>query len=48
MMPPAKLVPFLGMLVGLSACAVAVIYFGAIPWALRRLVDATLWFFGAI
>jgi hypothetical protein len=30
----------------LAVGAFAVIYYGAVPWALGKVLDATLWFFG--
>lgn len=36
----------LGVLVALAAGAVAIVYYGAIPWALHAAVAASLWVLG--
>ena len=35
--------PSVGMFVALAIVASAVIYCGAVPWALSRVIGATLW-----
>jgi hypothetical protein len=41
-----NLVPSLGVYLALAVVAVAVIYYGAVPWALGKAIGATLWLFG--
>ena len=38
--------PSIGMFAALALAAFAAIYFGAVPWALRRVIGATLWLLG--
>jgi hypothetical protein len=42
----ASVIPSCGVFVVLAAGAFAVIYFGAVPWALGRAIGATLWMLG--
>jgi hypothetical protein len=42
----SKLVPSFGVLIALGVVAAAIIYFGAIPWALARVIGAALGLFG--
>ena len=41
-----RLVPSFGILLTLAVCAAGIVYFGAIPWALGRVIGATLGMFG--
>jgi hypothetical protein len=42
----ASVVPSLGALIAFAIGAFAVIYYGAVPWALSRTIDATFWLLG--
>ena len=42
----ASLLPSVGAFVALAMIAFAVIYYGAVPWALSRVVGATFWLLG--
>jgi len=46
MATPSSRAEILGLVVALAAGAVAVIYYGAVPWALHEAIAATLWLFG--
>ena len=41
-----SVVPSLGAFAALAMLALAVIYYGAVPWALSRAIGATLWLLG--
>jgi len=41
-----SLLPSVAGFIALAALAVAAIYYGAVPWALHRSVDAVFWLFG--
>jgi hypothetical protein len=42
----ASLVPSVGAFLALAIGAFALIYYGAVPWALSRAIGATFWLFG--
>jgi hypothetical protein len=42
----ASLVPSVGAFLALAIGAFAVIYYGAVPWALSRVIGATFWLLG--
>ena len=42
----ASLVPSVGAFLALAIGAFAVIYYGAVPWALSRVIAATFWLLG--
>lgn len=42
----ASLIPSVGAFVLLALAAFAVIYYGAVPWALNRVIGATFWLLG--
>jgi hypothetical protein len=42
----ASVVPSIGAFLALAIGAFAVIYYGAVPWALSRAIGATLWLLG--
>jgi hypothetical protein len=41
-----SIVPSVGAFLALAIGAFAVIYYGAVPWALGRVVGATFWLLG--
>ncbi|HEY1502741.1 MAG TPA: hypothetical protein VGF92_00510 [Stellaceae bacterium] len=41
-----SLIPSVGTFLALALGVFAVIYYGAVPWALSRAVGATFWLFG--
>ena len=41
-----SLVPSVGAFLALAIAAFAVIYYGAVPWALSRAIGATFWLLG--
>jgi len=41
-----SVVPSLGAFVALAIGAFAAIYYGAVPWALGRVIGATFWLLG--
>jgi hypothetical protein len=43
-----RLFPSFGILLTLAVCAAGIVYFGAIPWALGRVIGATLGMFGLL
>jgi hypothetical protein len=45
-MPRASLLPSIGGFFALAVAAMAVIYYGAVPWALSRVIAATFWLLG--
>jgi len=45
-MTRALVLPSIGGFVALAIAALAVIYYGAVPWALSRVIDATIWLLG--
>ena len=42
----ASVVPSVGVFIALAIGAFAVIYYGAVPWALSRAIGATFWLLG--
>jgi hypothetical protein len=42
----ASFVPSVSAFAALALGAFAVIYYGAVPWALSRAIGATFWIFG--
>jgi len=42
----ASLIPSVGAFVALAIGAFAAIYYGAVPWALGRVIGATFWLLG--
>jgi hypothetical protein len=46
MMSRASWAQSFGVYLALAVGAFAAIYYGAVPWALGKTIDATLWFFG--
>lgn len=46
MITRTTLVPSLGLYIALGIGAFAVIYYGAVPWALGKTIGATLWLLG--
>jgi hypothetical protein len=41
-----SVVPSVGTFAALAIGALAVIYYGAVPWALGRVIGASLWLLG--
>jgi hypothetical protein len=41
-----SVVPSVGAFLALAIGALAVIYYGAVPWALGRVINATFWLLG--
>jgi hypothetical protein len=41
-----RILPSFGVLIALAVVAAGAVYFGAIPWALGRVIGATLNMFG--